>query len=69
VTTRIRREKHRPLWRRAGLLVPLVLLALGLGVGIRAWHLGGPVPVRAMAVALPDSDVGSAAAASSGIGG
>lgn len=66
VTTRILRERQRPLWRRLGVLLPLLLVVLALGVAIMAWRLGGPVPVKAIAIALPDSEVG---AASSGMGG
>jgi hypothetical protein len=54
------------LWRRAGVLLPLLLVVLALGVAVMAWRLGGPVPVKAIAIALPDSEVG---AASSGMGG
>lgn len=48
------------------MLLPLLLVVVALGVAIMAWRLGGPVPVKAIAIALPDSEVG---AASSGIGG
>ncbi len=77
VTITIRREKHRPRWQRAWM--PMALLALVLVVVIAllatAWRLGGPVPVRPVAVALPSTTVGStapapqSAASSGGIGG
>jgi hypothetical protein len=54
------------LWRRASVLLPLLLVVLGLGVAVMAWRLGGPVPVKAIAIALPDSEVG---ASQSGMGG
>ncbi|WP_157098662.1 hypothetical protein [Novosphingobium rosa] len=77
MTITIRREKHRPRWQRAWM--PMALLALVLVVVIAllatAWRLGGPVPVRPVAVALPSTTVGStapapqSAASSGGIGG
>jgi hypothetical protein len=58
---------------RIGLLVLVAVSALL----VQAWRLGGPVPVRPVAVALPATTVGStapvssasAASAASGIGG
>lgn len=67
-TTRILRERHRPLWRRKGVLAAGGVVVLGLGIGAMAWHLGGAVPLRAVTVALPDTEVGEASS-SGGIGG
>jgi len=77
VTTRIRREKHRSLWQRAGVRIGLLVLVAFGALLVQAWRLGGPVPVRPVAVALPATTVGSvapasntsAASAASGIGG
>lgn len=67
MTTTIRRERHRPLWQRAAVLAPLLLITLGLGLAWLAWHLGAPVPVRPMAIALPDAEVGAQIAATSAV--
>ncbi len=67
--TRILRERHRPLWRRKGVLAAGGALVLAVGLGVAAWHLGGAVPLRTVTVALPDSEVGDDAASSGGIGG
>ena len=56
--TLIRRERHRPMWRRPVVLVPVVLVAGAAGLAGAAWHLGAPVAVRPVALALPDTDVG-----------
>jgi hypothetical protein len=74
VTTTIRREKHRPRWQRRWMPVALLLLALVVALLVTAWKMGGPVPVKPVAVALPSTTVGStstvAQSASSGrIGG
>ncbi len=43
--------------------VALLLLALVAALLVTAWKMGGPVPVKPVAVALPSTTVGSTAAA------
>ena len=68
MTTRILRERHRPVWRRKGVLAACVVAVAALGLGGAAWHMGGAVPVAPITVALPDSEIGEASS-SGGIGG
>ena len=58
MTTRILRERHRPVWRRKRALLAGGALVAALGLGGLAWHLGGAVPVHTIVVALPDTQVG-----------
>lgn len=68
MTTRILRERHRPVWRRKGVLAACGAVVAVLGLGTAAWHKGGAVPVHTIAVALPDTEVGDVSS-SGGIGG
>lgn len=42
-------------------MVAIALIVLGFGLLGLAWHLGGPVPVRPVAITLPTLEVGDSA--------